>query len=266
MQQLTPQGENLVNDISRRYGLSYDSTVRMLVSVNQGGGSMAQFSCPELGSGQWMRGGMTMVGDMFNHGLKATVNNLCEELSNALSNNLIFQPSPKGSFGGNNWWPGEFGSPSSSGSQNNIRYAFFPQARRLVLQRDGQITVFDTLNHSISGVSQQQGGNTSLTFTSQYGTISTLNLPLISGGLQHEHATNFAAPSVPQTSPSFQAPSSQPTPQGNTFERQSQSSQGSNQSAADLMTLLEKLGQLRDAGILTDEEFVAKKTDLLSRL
>lgn len=270
MQQLTPQGENLVNDISRRYGLSYDSTVRMLVSVNQGGGSMAQFSCPELGSGQWMRGGMTMVGDMFNHGLKATVNNLCEELSNALANNLIFQSPPQGSFLGNNWWPSEFGNPSSSGSQNNIRYAFFPQARRLVVQRDGEVTVFDTLDHNISGVSQQQGGNSSLTFTSQYGTVSTLSLPLISGGLQHEHATNFAAPSAPQTSPPFQPPVNQPTPQTSTFERPSQSpassSQGASQSAADLMTLLEKLGQLRDAGILTDEEFVAKKTDLLNRL
>ena len=63
MQALTPAGQNLINDISRRYGLSYDSAVRMLVSVNNGCGTMAQFSCPELGSGQWMRGGMTMVSD-----------------------------------------------------------------------------------------------------------------------------------------------------------------------------------------------------------
>jgi hypothetical protein len=32
------------------------------------------------------------------------------------------------------------------------------------------------------------------------------------------------------------------------------------------MVLLEKLGQLRDAGILTPEEFQSKKTDLLNRL
>jgi len=247
MQALTPAGQNIVNDISNRYGLSHDSTVRMLVAVNNGGGTMAQFSCPELGSGQWMRGGMTMVSDMFNHGLKATVNNLCGELSNALANTQIFQPTPQGNgSGGNNWWPGDLGSPSSSGSQNNTRYAYFPQTRRLAVQRDGQVTVFDTLNHNIGGVSQQQGGGSSLTFTSQFGTISTLDLPLVSGpGLQQGgNANNFAAPPAPPV----------------------QQSRHVSQGSSDLMTLLEKLGQLRDAGVLTPEEFAAKKTELLGRL
>ena len=76
MQTLTDTGDNLVKGISARYGLSYDAVVHMLIAVNHGGGSMAQFNCPELGgSGQWMRGGMTMVGDMFNNGLKNTVDN-----------------------------------------------------------------------------------------------------------------------------------------------------------------------------------------------
>lgn len=52
MQQLTPQGQSIINDIAYRYNLSFDSAVRMLVAVNQGGGTMAQFSCPEFGSGQ----------------------------------------------------------------------------------------------------------------------------------------------------------------------------------------------------------------------
>jgi len=243
MQQLTPQGQNLIDELARRYGLSADSAVRMLVAVNQGGGTMAQFSCPELGSGQWMRGGMTMVSDMFNHGLKATVNNLCGELSTLLANHQIFQPAPQGSRGG--WWPGDFGSPSSSGSQNNTRYAFFPQVRRLVVERDGQVTVFDTQDHHIGGVSQQQGGNTSLTFTSQYGTISTLSLPLVSGlGLQSGNPDNFAASLAPKPTP--------PKPPAAT--------------SSNVVTLLEKLGQLRDAGILTPEEFTAKKIELLDRL
>ncbi len=204
MQQLTPEGHDIVQDISNRYNLSFDSTVSMLCAVNRGGGSMAQFSCPELGSGQWMRGGMTMVGDMFNHGLKNTVNNLCGELSGALANNRMFPPATGGS-GGNNWWPGDLGRPSSSGSQNNVRYAFFPGTQRLAVQRDGEVTVFNTLNHNISGVSQQQGGNTSLTFSSQFGTISTLNLPMVSGpGLlpreSRPDSTNFAAPRQEQSS------------------------------------------------------------------
>lgn len=251
MQQLTPVGENIVNDISRRYNLSFDSTVSMLSAVNRGGGTMAQFSCPELGSGQWMLGGMTMVGDMFNHGLQNTVNNLCGELSNALANNQMFPPLPAGLPGAGHWWPGDFGAPSSSGAQNDVRYAFFPQARRLVVERNGEVTVFDTLNHEISGVSQQQGGNTSLTFSSQFGSVSTLNLPLVSGPglLPPDNSTNFAAPPAP--APSNPAPIGSPP---------------SGQASAEIMELLGNLGKLRDSGILTDDEFNLKKTELLNRL
>jgi hypothetical protein len=256
MQQLTPSGEHIVNDIARRYNLSFDSAVCMLVAVNRGGGSMAQFSCPELGSGQWMRGGMTMVGDMFNHSLKATVDNLCNELSNALANNQMFPTTPQGGLGGGSWWPGDLGSPSSSGSQNNIRYAYFPQTQRLVVERDGQVSVFNTLNHHISGVSQQQGGDSSLTFTSQYGTVSTLSLPLISGpGLQGTTPTNFAAPPA-----HFAAPAVQPQPSSGSV------GQVAGQGSHDVVSLLEKLGQLRDSGILTADEFASKKAELLARL
>lgn len=263
MQQLTPAGENIVNDVSRRYNLSFDSTVNMLVAVNRGGGSMAQFSCPELGSGQWMRGGMTMVGDMFNHGLKNTVNNLCGELSEALANNQMFPAAKNGGSGGNNWWPGDFGSPSSSGSQNNIRYAFFPQAQRLCVERDGQVTVFNTLNHNISGVSQQQGGNTSLTFSSQFGTISTLSLPMVSGpGLLPESSNNSS--NANSSNNNFAAPPAPAQPQQ---QSSGSSNQGfNNQGSGDVMGLLEKLGQLRDSGVLTPEEFSAKKSELLGRL
>jgi hypothetical protein len=37
-----------------------------------------------------------------------------------------------------------------------------------------------SLDHEISGVSQQQGSGGSLTFTSQYGTVSVSSLPIVS--------------------------------------------------------------------------------------
>ncbi|MBU4110633.1 SHOCT domain-containing protein, partial [bacterium] len=161
-QQLTPAGENIVNDLSRRYNLSHDAVIHMIGAVNNGGGSMAQFNCPELGgSGQWMRGGMTMVGDMFNNGLKNTVNNLCAEISNILQTTQIFPVIPAGTKGSAQWWPAELGSPFSSGSQNNTRYAVF--ANRLAVEINGEVTVYDTLDNNIGGVSQQQGGDNSLT-------------------------------------------------------------------------------------------------------
>ena len=60
MQKLTPEGQNIVNDLSNRYNLSSNAVIYMIGAVNNGGGSMAQFNCSELGGGgQWMRFGKT---------------------------------------------------------------------------------------------------------------------------------------------------------------------------------------------------------------
>ena len=277
MQKLTNVGENLVNDIASRYGLSHEAVVHMLVAVNNGGGSMAQFNCPELGgSGQWMRGGMTMVGDMFNNGLKNTVDNLCNELSTILANNQIFPVIPAGTPGSNQWWPGNLGTPFSSGAQNNIRYAVFPN--RLAVELNGQVSVYDTLDHNISGVSQQQGGNTSLTFNSQWGTINVDSLPLVSGQpVPPAPQTNFAEPPAQaqvMNQPAFiPANNSNEPAESNTAPEYSNNSNTQQTTNIDqkyttnqTLEILEKLAQLRDLGALTDEEFNIKKSDLLKRI
>jgi hypothetical protein len=91
MQELTQTGQNLAKDLSNRYNLSYDAIIHMIVAVNNGGDTMAQFNCPELGgSGQWMQGGMTMVGDMFNYGLKNTdVGALSDDEFNSKKSELL---------------------------------------------------------------------------------------------------------------------------------------------------------------------------------
>ena len=72
--------------MAQRHGFSFDAVATMLNAVANGNGTMAQFSHPEFsGSGQWMRGGMTMVSDMFNNHLKSRVDNLCSELSNLIA-------------------------------------------------------------------------------------------------------------------------------------------------------------------------------------
>lgn len=48
--------------------------------------------------------------------------------------------------------------------------------------------------------------------------------------------------------------------------RQAQASGGAPAAAPDVTEQLAKLGQLRDAGVLTDEEFAEKKAQLLERL
>src|SRR6516225_11476668 len=130
-------------------------------------GTMAQFDHRELGgAGQWMPGGMTMVGDMFNHGLKAKVDGLCSELSQILAVHFVpfpasFQSQSQRQGGGQQegshvvldagsvslfvpetpgrapgqWWPAELGFPNGAGAQNQIRYAYFKW--RLLASRIG---------------------------------------------------------------------------------------------------------------------------------
>ena len=252
MQKLTTEGQNIVNELSNKYNLSQNAVIHMIGAVNNGGGTMAQFNCPELGGGgQWMRGGMTMVGDMFNYGLKNTVDNLCNEISNALANTIIFPLAPKGTRQSNQWWPVELGNPFSSGAQNNTRYAIFQN--RLAVDVNGQVTVYNTLDNNISGISQQQGGNDSLTFSSQYGTILVSTLPIISEfGEKHtpnnQALNNFIQPIVEQV------------------VANNSTNSALNESSKTIIELIEQLSTLQTAGILTQEEFSTKKAELLARL
>ena len=246
MRKLTSQGEQAVADLSAKYGVSTDAVRVMLEAVRLGNGTMAQFSHPELGGrGQWMAGGMTMVGDMFNHSLQARVSGLAGELSNMLASTPMYMPGPDRATAGGpgpvypgnpgSWWPGELGRPGSSGSQDDSRYAVFPQARRLAVQSGGgPVRIYDTLDHAIGGVQQQQGGLPgTMSFTSQHGTFTVESLPLV-GPAQ-------ATPPAPGAAPAGAA-------------------------ADAVLAALERLGELHQRGVLTDEEFAAKKAELLSRL
>lgn len=80
------------------------------------------------------------------------------------------------------WWPQELGQPSTSGGQDDVTYAFFPEARRLAIRQDGQVTVYDSGDHRISGVSQQQGSGRSLTFGSDQGEVRLDALQRVGSG------------------------------------------------------------------------------------
>ena len=219
MMELTPEGRRVVDELAQRHGVSSDAVLTLLRAVAAGNGTSAQFSHPELGgTGQWSQGGMIMVGDMFNNALKHRVDVLCSELAALVRNQpllaaapsqsqsqsqssglprqgiqgqiqggpgghpgvSLFVPAAGPSFGA--WWPAELGAPASTGAQNDIRYACFPAARRLAIQIDGRVTVYDTLDHQISGFSQQQSGDASLTFTSQHGLVRVADLPVVPTG------------------------------------------------------------------------------------
>ena len=76
--------------------------------------------------------------------------------------------------GGEAWWPHDLGAPASSGSQDGLRYAFFPDRQRLLVERDGRLTTYDSGDHRIGGVRQAVGG--SATFTDGDGTVELKDL------------------------------------------------------------------------------------------
>ena len=191
MIKLTPEGQALVDQLAQRYHLSSEAVKTMLEAIHQGQGTMAQFNHPELGGfGQWMLNGMTMIGDMFNQNLKNTVGNLGNDLSAALtSGTKLIDPSVTSSdetaskhstSASSQWWPSELGHPSTSGAQNQTRYAWFPSIARLAIDQDGKLTLYDTQDHQIGGISQQQDGSGyKLSFTSQHGTVKVESLPKV---------------------------------------------------------------------------------------
>ena len=80
------------------------------------------------------------------------------------------------------WWPKGLGEhPNSAGSQNEVRYAYFDDSGRLVVDRSGKVTVHDTGEHQISGVAQAQGSGSSadVVFTSQHGNVNLASLPTV---------------------------------------------------------------------------------------
>jgi hypothetical protein len=188
--------DQAIAESAQKHGLSEAAAWALWDALVAGRGGQAQFSHPELGGmGQWS-GGMTQIGDMFNHGLKAKVAGFCADLaplaarSNASGSAASFQSQQQGagssgvasSFGRRRtdpWWPAALGHPASNGAQDGMRYACFPDRRRLAVERDGTVTLYDTGQHRISGFSQQQSTCSALAFTSQTGPVMLDALPIV---------------------------------------------------------------------------------------
>jgi hypothetical protein len=247
MRELTEDGRRVVEDLARRHGVSPGAVETLLQALAAGGGTQAQFSHPELGGmGQWSSGGMLMIGDMFNDALKARVGALAADLAEQLRSETLLAPMRSAGAGftmpapSAGRWPADLGDPASAGSQNDLHYAVFPSTRRLAIERGGQVTVYDTADHRITGISQQQSGDQSLTFTSQHGPVRAADLKVV-------------------TAPAARAAEDPAAPEPAAGRRD-------DVREADIFAKIERLHELRQKDIITAQEFEAKKADLLGRL
>jgi|688.fasta_scaffold432529_2 hypothetical protein len=170
--------------IANRNGFTVEAARAILDGMRRSGGTMSQFDHPDVGGmGQWSSG-MLMIGDMFNSALKSRVEKLCNELAdlarqscrNSGAETIASSVATSDRAAASQWWPESFGAPSTAGSQNQSRYAYFPASNRLAIERDGQVTIYDTGLHKIYAVSQSQGLANELEFESQLGRVALSSL------------------------------------------------------------------------------------------
>lgn len=87
---------------------------------------------------------------------------------------------PMKGFSISRWWPPELGEASSSGSSSDMRYAYFSQARRLLIEQQGQLTTYDTGAYQFRGALQPSGAERKLSFVSQRGLVALDSLKVVS--------------------------------------------------------------------------------------
>ena len=163
--------------LAKKYDVSVAAVQELVRAIQRGGGTAAQFNHPELGGmGQWMPGAI-MIGDMFNHGLKARVEGLCHELAPIV-------PRESGTMGMKwgieAWWPDAMGNPTFSGGQNDLQYAYFADRHQLWIKQGTTIYRYATGDDRLTGVAQQQSNTLkTLSFVSQRGVITVSDFTLV---------------------------------------------------------------------------------------
>jgi hypothetical protein len=170
----------LVERMAKTHSVSPAAVTVVLAALRSGGGRMAQFSHSEFGGMSQWSPGMTMVGDMFNTQLRSKLDALCSDIAAHLVAWDLADEAKGATVGGvsyrsnarsSDWWPFGLGRPGAVGAQNDLRYAVFPESKRLVIDDHGDVAVYDTGDHRIFGVSQGQSTDRTLSFTSQDGLV-----------------------------------------------------------------------------------------------
>jgi hypothetical protein len=252
MTKLTPEGERIVQALAEQYKVGADAVKVMLDAVVKGGGTMATFNLPEFGgAGEWMRG-MALMGGMAGDPVKATVDSLCNELSALMAAQArLFMPAGPWPVS-ERWWPAQLGEPSLTGTRQSSRYAYFAQIRRLAVDSGGRVEVYDTTGFNIEGLGPQGAGGEALTFASNRGPVRLDAFPRVHGMTQETGPAPEAKTPTPGTGAAV--------PEAAPLQKPATADAGS------ILMLIAQLGTLKEKGILTEEEFAAKKAELLSRL
>lgn len=170
--------------IAERYHVSEDAVRALFRALESTEGKVAEFNHPDLGgSGQWMPG-MIMLSDTDDAQAKARIAGLCAEVSAIVqgrgtsADEALAMPMDAGASAacvtmppGESWWPASFGHPTAAGDQHGIRYAYFPDRDRLLVQQGGHILSYDTTGRRIIAFAQEQSTGSRICFTTERGPL-----------------------------------------------------------------------------------------------
>ena len=292
MQSPNGRDRQLFEKLAARYGFSPDGVASMLASVAVGNGRMAQFDHPDFGGrGQWMRGGMTMVADMFDSSLKARVSGLCSDLAEVPA---AAETTPQAAADRTNPTAAEIMNPAAAETTE-------PAVADTTVP-----PLADKTKPAVAGVTQDAG---SPWWPHEFGTpnsagaqnrtryayfaaarrlaIEADGRPTLYDTLDHQingvaqaqstgSSLNFSTnrgdidlSTLPIVSDAIataardpRPPQADRVPSANNAARES----GSTPPSTDPFAAIEKLALLRGSGILSDDEFTTKKADLLRRI
>jgi len=175
---------DVIQSVAERY-LIDEPVVRRLYDQLKGSCATAcRFDIPELGGvGEWSPGHVTGAPGA-DHSLRMRIDGLCSELAALIQGSQTSAPealtreahtAPASARvdlpAGDSWWPASFGSPAVSGDKFGMRFAFFPRAKRLLVQQGGRIDAHDTSDDQITGVAEMTGGTSDLGFNTNRGAV-----------------------------------------------------------------------------------------------
>jgi hypothetical protein len=189
---MSASDDELVGRMAKKHAVSPAAVQVVFAALRSGGGRMgrmAQFSHADFGGMSQWSPGMSMVGDMFNTQLKAKLDALCSDIAAHLDLSeaaggeraAADEVSYRSMEHSVDWWPAGLGRPGAVGAQIDLRYAVFPETRRLVIDDHGILSIYDTGHHRIFGVAQAQSADRTITFTSQEGLVRVADLPKVGG-------------------------------------------------------------------------------------
>ena len=287
MRNLTPAGQQLIEEAAQRHGFSTDAVMSMLESVIRGNGSMAQSRTPNLvAPANGCFGGMTMVSDMFNNYLKGRVDGLCSELSRLIASqpDMIRSGSFQSQSQGIQRQDGgglQHQQSAGYGGSNQQQTAAGPVGHREPVCSGRPRHLWRLVARRSLGSPTVPVLRTTSAMPSSHGPAPGHRSEWQGDGIRHARSPDqrVLAAAIPRRIPHLcepARPGCRRHPPGclgrwgsaaGVAARAGGARQHSSPSReADVFATIEKLAQLHAKGILSEEEFSAKKAELLSRL